>query len=37
MKLDGSLSKFKEPLVFARQEVLKYVAEFIVCDDQVGK
>ena len=36
MSLVGMFAKSPGPRAFSRDEVLKCVAEFIVCDDQVG-
>lgn len=35
-KLDGIIQKASQPTEFSREGVLKAVAEFIICDDQVG-
>jgi hypothetical protein len=35
-KLDGIVRKASQPVEFSREGVLKAVAEFIVCDNQVG-
>lgn len=34
--LDGVFAKVPGPRAFSREGILKVVAEFIVCDDQVG-
>lgn len=35
-RLDGVFQKVSPPKEFAREGILKAVAEFVVCDDQVS-
>ncbi|KAF9220702.1 hypothetical protein BS17DRAFT_713667 [Gyrodon lividus] len=34
MKLDGLFTKVDSPCAFSKEDALKSVAEFVVCDDQ---